>query len=215
MHVTMNGRLCHVAYKPVPGTSWSLALVCPDNDILARYHHLTNIILILIVIGMLLIVFMSYKVVGRAVRPLGNLLGMLERIAAGHYDEAIPYTDREDAIGQLQNSFATMQESLNEHVGSIRRTVEQTKERNEELVRATQLAEVAVRQKTAFIQDVSHQIRTPLNIISGFAQVLSASIESIPDEDVEDITARMKQSAGDISRLTHELSEAAKPTNTI
>ena len=130
MHVTMNGRLCHVAYKPVPGTSWSLALVCPDSDILARYHHLTNIILILIVIGMLLIVFMSYKVVGRAVRPLGNLLGMSERIAAGHYDESIPYTDREDAIGQLQNSFATMQESLNDHVGSIRRTVEQTKERN-------------------------------------------------------------------------------------
>jgi sigma-B regulation protein RsbU (phosphoserine phosphatase) len=71
------------------------------------------------------------------------------------------------------------------------------------------------RKKAEFIKDMYHEIRTPLNIISGFAQVLSASIESIPDEDVEDITARMKQSAGDISRLTRELSEAAKPTNTI
>ena len=211
MHVTMNGRLCHVAYKPVPGTSWSLALVCPDNDILARYHHLTNIILILIVIGMLLIVFMSYKVVGRAVRPLGNLLGMSERIAAGHYDESIPYTDREDAIGQLQNSFATMQESLNEHVGSIRRTVEQTKERNEELVRATQLAEVAVRQKTAFIQDVSHQIRTPLNIIIGFANVLRESLTSIGSgkldqnalakEEVATIAGMMKHNSAHLDRM--------------
>ena len=191
MHVTMNGQLCHVSYKPVPGTGWSLALICPDNDILARYHHLTNIILILIVIGLLVIVFISYKVVGRAVRPLSNLLSMSERIAAGHYDESIPHTDREDAIGQLQNSFATMQESLNDHIGSIRQTVEQTKERNEELVRATQLAEVAVRQKTAFIQDVSHQIRTPLNIIIGFANVLRASLTSIGSEKlIGDVLAK-------------------------
>lgn len=191
MHITMNGQLYHVSYKPVPCTSWSLALICPDNDILARYHHLTNIILILIVIGLLVIVFISYKVVGRAVRPLGNLLSMSERIAAGHYDESIPHTDREDAIGQLQNSFATMQESLNDHIGSIRQTVEQTKERNEELVRATQLAEVAVRQKTAFIQDVSHQIRTPLNIIIGFANVLRASLTSIGSEKlIGDVLAK-------------------------
>lgn len=191
MHVTMNGQLCHVSYKPVPGTGWSLALVCPDSDILARYHHLTNIILILIVIGLLVIVFISYKVVGHAVRPLGSLLSMSEKIAAGHYDESIPHTDREDAIGQLQNSFATMQESLNDHIGSIRQTVEQTKERNEELVRATQLAEVAVRQKTAFIQDVSHQIRTPLNIIIGFANVLRASLTSIGSEKlIGDVLAK-------------------------
>ena len=211
MHVTMNGRLCHVSYKPVPGTGWSLALVCPDSDILARYHHLTNIILILIVIGMLLIVFMSYKVVGRAVRPLGNLLGMSERIAAGHYDESIPYTEREDAIGQLQNSFATMQESLKDHVGSIRQTVEQTKERNEELVRATQLAEVAVRQKTEFIQDVSHQIRTPLNIIIGFANVLRESLTSIGSgnldqnalakEEVATIAGMMKHNSAHLDRM--------------
>lgn len=219
MHVTMNGQLYHVSYKPVPGTGWSLALVCPDSDILARYHHLTNIILILIVIGMLLIVFMSYKVVGRAIRPLGNLLSMSERIATGHYDESIPYTDREDAIGQLQNSFATMQKSLNDHVGSIRRIVEQTKERNEELVRATLLAEVAVRQKTAFIQDVSHQIRTPLNIIIGFANVLRESLTSVGSEklaqdvlakeEVAAIAGMMKHNSAHLDRMVQMLYDSS------
>ena len=211
MHVTVNGQYWHVTYKPVPDTDWSLALICLDSEILKGYYQQTIIIIVLIVIGLLVIVFMSYKVVGRAVRPLGNLLGMSERIAAGHYDESIPYTDREDAIGQLQNSFATMQESLNDHVGSIRRTVEQTKERNEELVRATQLAEVAVRQKTAFIQDVSHQIRTPLNIIIGFANVLRESLTSIGSgnldqnalakEEVATIAGMMKHNSAHLDRM--------------
>ena len=211
MHVTVNGQYWHVTYKPVPDTDWSLALICLDSEILKGYYQQTIIIIVLIVIGLLVIVFMSYKVVGRAVRPLGNLLGMSERIAAGHYDESIPYTEREDAIGQLQNSFATMQESLNDHVGSIRRTVEQTKERNEELVRATQLAEVAVRQKTAFIQDVSHQIRTPLNIIIGFANVLRESLTSIGSgnldqnalakEEVATIAGMMKHNSAHLDRM--------------
>ena len=211
MHVTVNGQYWHVTYKPVPDTDWSLALICLDSEILKGYYQQTIIIIVLIVIGLLVIVFMSYKVVGRAVRPLGNLLGMSERIAAGHYDESIPYTEREDAIGQLQNSFATMQESLKDHVGSIRQTVEQTKERNEELVRATQLAEVAVRQKTAFIQDVSHQIRTPLNIIIGFANVLRESLTSIGSgnldqnalakEEVATIAGMMKHNSAHLDRM--------------
>ena len=211
MRVTINGQLCHVCYKPVPGTDWSLALISPDSDILARYYYLTNIIMVLIVVGLLVIVFISYKVVGRAIRPLGHLLSKLERIAAGHYDEPIQYTDREDAIGQLQNSFAIMQKSLNDHVGSIRQTVELNKERNEELMRATQLAEVAVKQKTAFIQDVSHQIRTPLNIIIGFANVLRESLTSIGSgiltqdtlakEEVATIAGMMKHNSGHLDRM--------------
>ena len=53
MHVTMNGRLCHVAYKPVPGTSWSLALVCPDSEVLTSYNMLAYIVGLMIIIGLL------------------------------------------------------------------------------------------------------------------------------------------------------------------
>ena len=211
MQVTLNGQLCHVCYKPVPGTSWSLALICPDSDILKRYHQLTYIIIALIVVGLLVIMIMCYKVVGRTIRPLSSLLDMTQRLADGHYDEPIPYTKRGDAIGQLQNSFATMQRSLKDHVGSIHQAVEQTKERNEELVRTTQLAEEAVRQKTAFIQDVSHQIRTPLNIILGFAQVLREDLAALGDDtkhqmaiskdEVANIAGMMKHNSAHLNRM--------------
>lgn len=211
MHVTVNGQYWHVTYKPVPDTDWSLALICLDSEILKGYYQQTIIIIVLIVIGLLVIVILCYKVVGRTIRPINTLLELTQRIAEGHYDVTVPKSDREDVIGQLQNSFATMQESLDDHVGSIRRTVEQTKERNEELVRATQLAEVAVRQKTEFIQDVSHQIRTPLNIIIGFANVLRESLTSIGSgnldqnalakEEVATIAGMMKHNSAHLDRM--------------
>lgn len=211
MHVTVNGQYWHVTYKPVPDTDWSLALICLDSEILKGYYQQTIIIIVLIVIGLLVIVILCYKVVGRTIRPINTLLELTQRIAEGHYDVTVPKSDREDVIGQLQNSFATMQKSLDDHVGSIRRTVEQTKERNEELVRATQLAEVAVRQKTEFIQDVSHQIRTPLNIIIGFANVLRESLTSIGSgnldqnalakEEVATIAGMMKHNSAHLDRM--------------
>lgn len=185
MHVTVNGQYWHVTYKPVPGTDWSLALICLDREILKGYYQQTIIIIVLIVIGLLIIVMLCYKAVGRTIRPINTLLELTQRIAEGHYDVTVPRSDRNDVIGQLQNSFATMQQSLEEHVGSIRQTVKDTRERNEELVRATQLAEKAVKQKTAFIQDVSHQIRTPLNIILGFASVLREGLASLSGKDRE------------------------------
>ena len=65
-----------------------------------------------------------------------------------------------------------MQQSLLEHVDSIRKTGEETKKHNEELARAQMLAEEGVQKKAIFIQNVSHQMRTPLNIVMGFADVL-------------------------------------------
>lgn len=65
-----------------------------------------------------------------------------------------------------------------------------------------------------FIQDMYHEIRTPLNIISGFAQVLYASSHTLPAEEVNDITARMKASANDINQLTQKLYELSKPSQT-
>ena len=208
MQVTISGQPCLVCYKPVPHTSWSLALVCPDSDILQSYHRLAFILLPLLVIGLIVILLLSRKTVSMAVRPLNRLLDQSQRIAAGHYDEQIPPTKRPDAVGRLQNSFSVMQQSLNRHVSDIRQANEEAARRNEQLAEATYMAEEATRQKTLFIQNMSHQVRTPLNIIMGFAQVLRDSFgstakagEQLPEAEVGDITAMMRHNAVTLNRI--------------
>jgi signal transduction histidine kinase len=126
-------------------------------------------------------------------------------------DVYISKSQREDVIGLLQNSFATMLSSLNFHLGSVRYSTEQTQLRNEELERATRMAKEAEKQKTTFIQNVTHQIRTPLNIIMGFAQVLGkASNEKLSDEELKSITNIMDHNSKHLNRMLRMLFDSSE-----
>ena len=201
MRVTVNGTSCLVCYQPIPDTKWCLALVIPDREILQTYYRLAYVIVSLIVIGLIIILLITWKIVDQSIKPLSQLLAQSQIIAQGNYDEQISHTERRDAVGRLQNSFATMQESLNRHVTDISHAAEEAGLRNEELVKTTKMAEEADRQKTIFIQDVTHQIRTPLNIIMGFAQVLRNSNGEIPHDEVKKIVDMMDHNAKTLSRM--------------
>ena len=210
MVVIVNGSPCLVCYQPVAGTKWSLALVCPDSDVLAGYYRLTYIIIPLLVIGLLIILLLCHRVVAHAIRPLNQLYEKTQSIADGNMEVHIPKTQSEDVVGRLQNSFATMLQSLNFHMGSVRYTSEQTRLRNEELEKATQLAQEAENQKTLFIQNVTHQIRTPLNIIMGFAQVLSdTNAGSLSDEEMKSIPEMLQHNTMTLKRLVHMLFDSS------
>ena len=202
MMVNIDGANCIVCYKPVPGTPWSLAIVCPESDVMGGYHKLIYIVVSLLVLGLLVIALLSNRAMAHTIRPLNELLEKTQSIASGKMDVDIPRSSRIDVIGRLQNSFASMLESLNSHMKSVRFVSEQTRQRNEELLQATCMAQEADRQKATFIQNVTHQIRTPLNIIMGFAQVLSDSGRNVlSDEDMKSITETMNHNATQLNRM--------------
>ena len=201
MKVLVNGEPCLVSYQSVPGTPWSMALVCPDSDILKGYHKLTYIIVPLLLVGWLLIMISCRKAVAHVIRPVNVLLHQSQRMAQGFYDEEITFSKRKDIVGQLQNSFATMQRSLNTHIQEVGKLADEMRLRNEELAEATHLAEEADHQKTLFIQNMTHQIRTPLNIIMGFSQVLRDTSEQMSPEDLKSITDMMAHNMYTLNRM--------------
>ncbi len=210
MMANIAGADCIVCYQPLPGTSWSLAIVCPDSDVMAGYHRLTYIVGTLLLIGLLVIILLSHRVMALTIRPLHQLLDKSQSIAAGNMDVTIPRTTRIDVIGRLQNSFAQMLQSLNYHMKSVRFVSDQTRLRNEELLQATRMAQEADRQKTTFIQNVTHQIRTPLNIIMGFAQVLSdAGNGNLSDDDLKNVTDTLNHNATQLTRMVQMLFDSS------
>lgn len=211
MVVTGNDLNYYVSFMPVRGTSWSLALVCSDSDILAGFHRLTYIVVTLLVIGLIVIMLLCHRAVSHTIFPLNGLLNKTQSIAAGNMEVHIPYSQREDAVGRLQNSFAKMLQSLNFHMGSVRYSSDQARQCNEELAQATALAKEADAQKTIFIQNVSHQIRTPLNILMGFAQVISdVNNSSISEEEMKSITDMMDHNAKHLSRMVLMLYDSSE-----
>ena len=131
MSVRINGEPCIVSYQPVPGTDWSLALVCPERTILQNYNLLAFILIPLLVIGLLFILIFCGFTVANAIRPLYQLSDNLQHIADGHYDGTIARSDQHDVVGRLQNSFAAMQESLSRHVKDIQQMNAEATRRNE------------------------------------------------------------------------------------
>lgn len=201
MEVDIDGVPSLVCYQPVPNTQWSLALVCPDSDIMRIYYRLTFISALIGVVGLLAIMLLGRHLVKRAISPLNLLLKQSGQIAEGQYDQQIAVSGRSDVVGVLQDSFAAMQQSLRTHLKDIEQANAETKKRNEELVRATELAKESDRQKTTFIQNMTHQVRTPLNIITGFAQVLRDSMGVMPAKEVKDITDMMDHNAKHLCRM--------------
>jgi sigma-B regulation protein RsbU (phosphoserine phosphatase) len=206
----VDGRDAFIFYRPLERTGWSIAIVCPENDVFARYYRVLAIVWAVIGIGLLLLLIVCYQTVRRAIQPLRQLDTEAQRIAEGHFDTELTESPRQDSIGRLQNSFIRMQQSLATSVNDIRRVNAELEQRNEELTRAYQLQLDTNREKAAFIQKMYHEIRTPLNIIGGFTQVLTASLPDLPAEEIADITGHISESATDIARLAKGLDQAAK-----
>jgi len=167
----------------LPHTNWKLTIVCPKSDIFKGYYQLIYIVITIVIFGLLLLWTFCYFVVKRNVSRLQMLAATTQDMANGHFDTPIPQTRRKDDIGLLQNSFSAMQASLSEYVANLERMKAESKQRNQELMVAKGLAEASDKRKSAFIQDMSHQIRTPLNIISGFAQILCESHLEMSEEE--------------------------------
>ena len=79
------------------------------------------------------------------------------------------------------------------------------KKHMKELHKAYHKALESEKMKTAFIQNVSHEVRTPLNIIAGFAQVITDPDLSANPEELEHISTMMQKSTRQITTLIDEI----------
>ncbi|MBR0180343.1 MAG: HAMP domain-containing histidine kinase [Prevotella sp.] len=85
-----------------------------------------------------------------------------------------------------------------------RKAYKKLNESNRQLVLANERAEESSRMKTKFIQEISHEVRTPLNIISGFSQVLANWDIEINYDELQDICHKI---ADNSERITHLVSK--------
>lgn len=74
-----------------------------------------------------------------------------------------------------------------------RKYTRKLQQQNKELLIARDKAKEAERMKIKFIQNMSHEVRTPLNIISGFAQVISEPNNNITEEERGDCRTHCQQ----------------------
>ncbi|NEO87161.1 MAG: response regulator [Spirulina sp. SIO3F2] len=168
------------AYQRVEGTNWMMLASVPQSVVLMPV--LTTTIGSAVGAGIIL-VFVVLAFVRRLNERLKPILQECHTViraddlaVTGESPLSIP--KNADELDVLNHSFAEMTSRLRAAVSELEQRVQ---ERTQELQVAKEKAEVANQAKSTFIASMSHELRSPLNAILGFTQVMTRSQTLSPE----------------------------------
>ena len=84
---------------------------------------------------------------------------------------------------------------------------------NRELLIAKEKAEESARIKSKFIKQISHEVRTPLNVLSGFTQVLTAPDIELSSDELQTINQKIVENSERITRLVDKMLDLSEVNN--
>lgn len=114
-------------------------------------------------------------------QPLQELNETTKRLAEGNYDQRV-VVRRKDEIGQLEESFNKMAEAVEMSTRSL---------------------EASERQKTLFMGNLTHELKTPVTAISGYAQTLLST--KLSRENQEAALLYIYEECGRLERLSKKM----------
>jgi methyl-accepting chemotaxis protein len=136
------------------------------------------------------------------------LTNSAQHIAEGNYNEPVPYTDREDEIGQLQYRFRKMQQSLAMHVSELKQLNESLKSRGEILEKSSEQSIENDRMRSKFLHYISNQMISPGDLIDKSVTKLCNNYHEMSIEDIEKDTEIIKQQSTTILQLLGHIIQA-------
>lgn len=106
-----------VAYYPIQFTGWSVAVTCPEGEVLTRINTTRNAILLTSLLAIIIALILAFIFSGMITRPISFLTIIIEKLA--NYDfthdddnKIVEYTGRKDEIGQIASSLDMMQKNI-------------------------------------------------------------------------------------------------------
>jgi len=215
----LDGHNNYVFYKPFQRTQisgrtkeklgWSVGVVFPEEDIFGEYNQLLYYVLAIAIVGLLLFFVLCRLVTCRQLRPLQMLTHSAQRIADGKYDETIPATRREDEVGQLQEHFQQMQQSLTTNINELEQLKATLQEHGEGLRKAYKQAQEADRMKTVFLHNMTNQMITPAEAVNESVTNLCDNYSNISWQEADNEVENIRQQTKTMTNLLNHLFEVS------
>jgi signal transduction histidine kinase len=155
-----DGRAYSLARAPlaVGGDRIGVFSVVLPRDFVAQSGSTSrNNYIVLYTIAMFAVILIGYLVARLIINPLYKLVHTSRLIADGDLTQRTEIQSR-DEIGVLANTFDTMTEHL--------------QQRTLDLEKAHRILEQMDRTKVRFIQVAAHELRTPMTLVQGYAQMI-------------------------------------------
>ena len=217
-----DGKGWFVFYKPfnrstMPGRAmekldWSAGIVYPEDDIFGQYNRMLYVVVAISLAGLFMLLLLCQWFTHRRLLPLRILTKSTQRIAEGDffdqgqsakgdYNEPIPDSRQEDEIGQLQEQFQQMQQSLATHVNDLNRLRASLQTQSEELRAAYERAQEADELKTAFLHHMTNQMIAPSQTIVTSVDTLCQHWSSMSKEEAAKVVDSIQKDSQTITDL--------------
>jgi signal transduction histidine kinase len=151
-----------------------------------------------------------YMITQRVIlRPIRQIRAITNNVAEGNLDirSAIKtgdeYEKLANAFNHMLDSLQSAQEKLRQANKQLDEKIAELSERNIELFKANKL-------KGEFLANISHEFRTPLNAILGFAEIMREKPQTLQKEKVRRYAENIITSGNRLLNMVNDLLDIAK-----
>lgn len=160
-----------------------------------------NVFSVITVIICLLMSTVIYLFVSRFTKPLVEINDITKDMAALDFTRKCKHYGN-DEIGELGDSINILSDTLDT-------TLMDLKDKNEQLERDIERRHALDNARKSFIDNVSHELKTPIAIISGYAEGLSSGISN-DSETINEYCKIISEESKKMNSLVVELLELSK-----
>ncbi|MDQ0480455.1 ATP-binding protein [Hathewaya limosa] len=160
-----NGELKMVAYKHVLEAPWSIAMTANYKEVFHDLEVFKNFIIVIGIIVLAIIIYFIYIVVNSVTEPIKEIKDCIEIATTGNLEVQCNINSK-DELGVLGDR-------LNKLINENKRLIDETIEYD--------------RIKMEFFANISHELKTPINIIFSTVQLLSLYANKNEDVSFNDL----------------------------
>ena len=181
-YYSYNGVDRIVAFAPISGTGWSLAVVAPMAEVTGVLSALIRISMIIIVVVLVISALGVAWYARRIARPIQALEVAATRIADGDISLSKLNIVSNDEIGRLGQAFEKMTENLRGLIQKITQATDQVAASSEELTASAEQSAQAANQVAIVIIEVAEGAEKQLKAVNDTSAVvgqMSAGVQQI------------------------------------
>jgi signal transduction histidine kinase/CheY-like chemotaxis protein len=185
-------------FNVVAGPGWGVMVPQPQAEIFLHAKSISKAALTIAILGLGVAIFLAWWISGIISRPMQLLADAAQSVARGDLSAKVDLDDKLRPIEMLK-----LQRSFNQMIDDVGR-------KNTVLVNLAHEAVISSNHKSAFISSLNHELRTPMNAVLGFAQMLEINEREPLSENQKSAVEHILRNGNHLLELIDQMLELNK-----